>query len=890
MKIRYLVPFLFACIPWLIHGQYLPGEEWKSLDRNSYFWIYPDYLSEKAAELAQYTEIHRASISFGLTTDNARQYPLILYPWSMVPNGYVTPYNHHSLWYTADPGSETGSLSWLELLAIHEGRHVAQFDALMRSTGRALYFVGGDVLHSLTLGVSPSWLFEGDAVFMETALSESGRGRMGSFQNNFRLLMLEDQSYQYDSFRFPSRKRLPTNAYDFGYFYSTWLKKESGLQSFDDIFLYQAQLPLPLWGTTRAIRKSQGEPLRINFRLFREEMRDNFSPAEPWGDQVDWLTEEGSPWRTLENLTESGGRPWYIARTPQKGYELFSAMEQQFPLQPLNRLSGSGELLVWDQIRYGDRFLNRSESEIWIYNLQEKRSQVLLKGRYYDPEISPDGNHLILLEQPLEGGVNLVIADRSGTVEERVTLDGVESASWPVWEGPDRILLAVRKAEGVKLVRFHWKEGSMEGLTPPLSRPLLQPFLIQGEPAFIVDLEDGQRIYRIHRGELQRLSGGGYGILSAYEEADGSLMILSRESTKGDLLGRIENPQWEYRPFEEIMSLGTGYFEEVSLDLPEYTEDSVQGPGEEDYGPDFFHPYGWGLYSLVGDLDNELVLPLSLMSQDPLNSNFWEMTYYYQLQEQRNTLRFAGQSNLLFTPMQLILSQDIPDGRQEYYDSRGSLFLNLPLGLHRGLRHFSTDLRSGATLLYRSGDKKDQQLWYTEHYLLLRNWQQGSIRDIGSRWEQNLQLYSIFRPDAMEDHQTGGSLGIHFPGPLNQKLVFEASGEWNPFRLTSRIPASKGWEYKEYEESHKFQGLYRIPLLYPEAALGRLVYFSRIRMDLFAENMQGDGENRSSLGGELILDFYPLQIPLEIYAGLRYSYLVERDQSRIQFSLMGAAF
>src|SRR5690606_25857160 len=87
-------------------------------------------------------------------------------------NGFVTLSPRRSEFF-AIPPQEFDYQDWLNSLAVHELRHVVQFDKLSGKFKPPFEGLGLALL-GITL---PPWFTEGDAVNIETALTPAGRGR-----------------------------------------------------------------------------------------------------------------------------------------------------------------------------------------------------------------------------------------------------------------------------------------------------------------------------------------------------------------------------------------------------------------------------------------------------------------------------------------------------------------------------------------------------------------------------------------------------------------------------------------------------------------------------------------------------------------------------------------
>ena len=72
-------------------------------------------------------------------------------------------------------------------------------ESLNRGFSKGMSFVVGEQFTGIVSSLLPLWLLEGDAVFAESYLTESGRGRTPSFQKQLKALTVENGNfYSYD--------------------------------------------------------------------------------------------------------------------------------------------------------------------------------------------------------------------------------------------------------------------------------------------------------------------------------------------------------------------------------------------------------------------------------------------------------------------------------------------------------------------------------------------------------------------------------------------------------------------------------------------------------------------------------------------------------------------
>lgn len=72
---------------------------------------------------------------------------------------------------------QEGSISWADQIAVHEYRHVQQFNNFNNGLSKTMKVLFGEEGYALAINASiPDWFYEGDAVYNETVLTKQGRG------------------------------------------------------------------------------------------------------------------------------------------------------------------------------------------------------------------------------------------------------------------------------------------------------------------------------------------------------------------------------------------------------------------------------------------------------------------------------------------------------------------------------------------------------------------------------------------------------------------------------------------------------------------------------------------------------------------------------------------
>src|SRR4029077_8786616 len=134
---------------------------------------------------------------------------LVLQNQTTISNAYVAlgPFRSEFFLTPLQNSFELGSLPWTDQLAIHEFRHVQQYNNFNVGLSNLLRILFGDEGQALANNAGiPNWFFEGDAVFNETNVSRQGRGRLPFFYKDFRSLWQADKKYSWMKLRNGSYK------------------------------------------------------------------------------------------------------------------------------------------------------------------------------------------------------------------------------------------------------------------------------------------------------------------------------------------------------------------------------------------------------------------------------------------------------------------------------------------------------------------------------------------------------------------------------------------------------------------------------------------------------------------------------------------------------------
>ena len=195
---------------------------WRSVESASWKIVYPAGADSLAREYARSLEGWRQAVggSIGIAPNgNYRtKMPVLLHTQNAISNGMVTWLPRRMELYTTPERTAPDPYPWIEQLAVHESRHVAQMQVAAGMEWKAFNALSGELWTGAfsALYGGPAFL-EGDAVVAETALSSSGRARTADFLEFMRASTLEGRHRNWWQWRYGSLNKYTPDYYKAGY-------------------------------------------------------------------------------------------------------------------------------------------------------------------------------------------------------------------------------------------------------------------------------------------------------------------------------------------------------------------------------------------------------------------------------------------------------------------------------------------------------------------------------------------------------------------------------------------------------------------------------------------------------------------------------------------------
>ena len=245
--------------------------------------VYPSSYQREAVRMQENLSTVLSGYRNDFFIDKTLQWTGILEETSIYGNGYVALPLPITSWQVNPNISIIHPDSWYEMMAIHEGRHIVQNEALNRGVARAAYYLGGPSLMTDFSRITiPKWMLEGDAVASETIYSDQGRGRQASFERSMKALILDHLDISYQKVVNASYMRGYPNHYVYGYFLTGYLMNTYGSDVMPRLFDEMGRNPIPLWRVTQALHNVTGERMNQQslFEAAKEDLYGIWSQAD----------------------------------------------------------------------------------------------------------------------------------------------------------------------------------------------------------------------------------------------------------------------------------------------------------------------------------------------------------------------------------------------------------------------------------------------------------------------------------------------------------------------------------------------------------------------------------------------------------------------------------
>jgi hypothetical protein len=585
-------------------------------------------------------------------------------------------------------------------------------------------------------------------------------------------------------------------------------------------------------------------------------------------------------------------------------------------------------------------------SEIKIMDIHSGRTRQVTKGsRYFSPDLSPDEQEIVAVHVRKDGAsrIHLLDASTGGLVREMENPNGYFH-TYPVYsKNGEEIFTAVRNPMGqMSLVAIRRDNGTERVLLPFTDRPIA--FLrVRGD--FIVftasyNRKDGIWAWNNATGELWEIGSGYTGRYMPELDTVRKDVFYTGFMTGGFMLGHMPMENARKLDLASWQSASPEMYAEKALDQENssriyeriFSGPSTNGGPGSTAGPSaslgntmlahstigssvptrtfatehyksatrIFNFHSWRPWYEQPDWS------ITAFSENVLNTFRSEIYYNYNQNEGYHKFGFNGVLGRWYPWItggaSYTIDRFIADGPVgsdltrtfNWNELNVQAGLRLPLNLSGG-KHYRFLTLSGTfnnqQLYFKetsAGKPDDQAYRYLQWNLQWSMQSQQARQHIFPRFAHTIGLQLRNGIGELDASQFLGTANLYLPGlHTNHNLVlgasYQARDTLGQYFYTNNFALSRGYPGLDYPLMARLSANYHFPLFYPDAGLGNVVYFLRVRANTWFDVTglkslrAGTTTMLRSTGVEIYFDTrWWNEQPISF--GIRYSRLLDADE------------
>lgn len=898
-------------------GQDPASIKWRQINSNNFQLIYPDYYEQEAQKLAHVMEKVYAYKSKSIQ-HNPKKISIILHTQTVQSNGLVAWAPKRSEFYTT-PHQAIYSQDWLQQLALHEFRHVVQIDKINTEIPKIIKVLLGEQGTAGVFGLYlPWWFIEGDAVVVETALSNSGRGRFPSFLMEHKAQVVEQGVYKYDKAYNGSIKDFVPNHYKLGYYMVGATRQEYGAGIWDSVLTRVGTKPFSLNPFNKALKLQTG----FNKVKLYDSVFENYKNS--------WL-EEDEKYKSIafKNISKSNKtytnyryNNWlndsiFVSyKTSLRKIPSFVLIDNDGKEKKLLRpgyifdesINYRGDWVVWSEQKPDLRWSHSGESLIRFFNVGSSKKHVLKpEFKAFAPSISPNLKNVIVVEADFSSNYYLSVYNiLTGELVKRIQTENNNYFFSPDWINDNEIVAVVLLNEGKRLAKFDLNSGDMKLL---VEKDLgeIKHLKVQSNFIYFVSSYSGKNglyqfdlntktIYQIYEprfgAESPSVSSNNKNLVFSDYTASG-FRLLKIPIQKNDTTHIKNIPKHKYKLADDLADQESGVIDLNKIDTFQYESKKYNKAAH------LFNFHSWAPLSIDAS-SYEITPGISFLSQNKLGTSLTTLGYEWNLSEK--TGRVYGKYTYkgwypIFdieistgnraSEYRLIQENTNDEGEVNSTDTTIERFTwkqtyaefgtRIPFNLSRGkynrllqpeIIYNYTFYKHDKTTPHQFFEGNFQSLSYRFYY---QQFLRKSVQDVYPNFgfiAEASYYHTPFGDRDLGDMIVGQSY-LFLPGFManhGTRLYFgihekQPNGS-DSFSDVIRYP--RGWGKINSTSMMSFAFDYKLPLFYPEWSMGGLAYLKRINTTLFADyaNMKGNFYENGDIVGSYVSNISSLGIEL----------------------------
>jgi hypothetical protein len=898
-----------------------PSIQWKQINTKAAKVIFPKGLDSAGMEVANI--IKRMNSAIEPTIGNKQnQVSIVLQNQTTIANGYVglAPFRSE-FFLTPDQNSfEIGSLPWVSQLAIHEFRHVQQYNNFNVGVSKVMHVLFGEGGQALANDLAvPNWFFEGDAVFNETLVSDQGRGRLPYFFNGYRALWADGKDYSWMKLRNGSYLDYTPDWYPTGYMMVAYGREKYGDNFWKNVSHDAVAFKGGLYPLRRAIKKYSGKDFE-QFRndglsYFKNQFKSDLNQSIAQSsnnsiikDSPHFVADEEYPAyvndSTLIYMKSTYDHlPVFVVK---KGNKERNISVRDFSLD--NYFAYHNGKIVYVSYRPDLRWTYRDYSELVVLDVASGKEKRISKNtKYFSPSFSPDGKNVVAVQVNPSGTSTLhLLNTANGRFIKALGNPNKLFYTYPKYYGDDKLISAIRNPKGqMSLALIDIENGKTRYLLPFSFQPIGFITVKNDIVYFTATSGINDRLFAlyINSGKLYELKNYNKpGYIGNYQPtiSDNRFAWVGftavgyqvNEFDKKDL-------QWgEIKP-------------EIPGTLPDMGITALRKNAASDLLPSVkdeplpvtnyskaYHLFNF--HSIIPNISDPNYV-IAVVGENVLNTFQSQLSFTYNRNEQYKDIGFDAVYGALFPFFKA--GVDYTLDRKGFYKGNNVYWnetdlhggLEVPLNFTSGKNvtglDFGSDIYFSQTNFQAPYNTilKSSNYTYISNYITFTNHIQQAKQNIYPRFGQNISLSYKTAITGLSADQFLANGNLFLPGlGINHNLIINAAyqekGTSSGIDFSNNFPFSRGYIAENLHSMNKVGADYHFPIAYPDAGVANTIYLLRLRGDLYYDYTRAtdnfiDGskfKNFRSTGAAIFFDTQWFnQVPISF--GFRYSRLLDPD-------------
>lgn len=918
MKRNILFVFLFGCIGFSANAQMFGGNptslKFYQLNTDTVRVIFPKSLEKQAREVAwlQHQLVKGNGATLGA---QHRKFNVVLQNQTTASNAYVGAAPWRSEFYMMPDLSslQSGALPWHQYLALHEFRHVEQFSNFNRTIPKLAGIFFGQEGQAVAMNLAvPEWFWEGDAIWQETMSSQQGRGRLPSFFNSYRSLWLAKKSYSYQKLRNGSFRHFIPNHYDLGYLLVGYGREKYGNDLWTKVNNDALDFKKIVFPFQKAVKKYTGAEYKqfVNdaFNWYKEKMQVEsesfFKTMQPVikaqkNNVTNYLYPvEEADGSVLVLKTAYRQVPTWV-RIHTNGYEEKLRVKDITEDQYYSYRNGK---VVYTAFATDARWGWKTYSVLKIWNPAVNAvTRITSKTRLFQPDLSPDLATVVAVNATTDQHTNLQLIAVNDSTKTDLPNPEQYVYTYPKFTGDGTaVIAAVRNAKGEMTLLQTDLSGKEQQLLFPFSNIVIGYVQVSGDTVLFTAPQNGRDalyMYHLQQKKLFRAADLPNGNYQASINAMSGNMLWNTFTADGYML--LKQKVSDLRLTEEAAPAPlAGLYVSTEKTIERTLLQNVK-PLEGDVkryrsGINLLNVHSWRPFTTDPDYG------VTFFSNNILNTMVGEYTYNYNRNEGSHglsaSMTYGGLYPQIFAggAQTWNRSQAInADTSLTWNTSNVNAGITLPFNFTGGLLYSRLTLSSSinAEQLNFTGIAKrllnDRTINYTNSSVSWVSQTQKAYQQIYPKFANVFSARYRRTVNGQQGSQLLLNAGLYLPGLFrNHSVVLFASvftrDTLRGGLFSNNLSFARGFNAVNLPRMWRVSANYHFPIVYPEFGVANLIYFLRVRGNLFYDYTQARSLRTGrefpfeSAGSEIYFDTRLWNVQPFTF-GIRYSRLLTTD-------------